>query len=760
MTTLVFDLLGRDRSASRVLNEVGQSADRAGKRLGALGDNSAKALGTFGKALAISSVAAAATVGVHGLTTAVGAIGGAAVAASGSLLLLPGAAAAGAVAFGALKIGVSGFGAALSAIGDPEKFAEAIKALAPAAQEAAHAVAGLKPRFDELRTAVQDRLFAGLGGQITAIGATYLPILQGALSAVAGSANAAAHQVAGVVTQGSRIADVTTITGAAAGTFGHLAPALAPLVGVLLDVAAVGAPILLELTGGAQSAAERFSDFIAAARQSGQLEGWIRGGLAALSQLGQLLANIGSIVGSVFGAMQAAGGGVLGILVQLTGEARAFLSSAAGQQVLTTVFTTLRQLVDALLPGVRALGGALMSAITSIAPALPGLGAAFAAAAVSVAPLVEGLGTLAGTILPPLIAAIGFLAPALGPLAGYLGAIVLGVKAWSAAQLLLNLALTANPIGIVVVALGALIAVIALAWHHSETFRSIVIAAWEAIKSATSAVWGFITGFIRGSIDTIRGVISWLGGLPGMFASWFGAAKDTAVRKVGELVGWLGGLPGRILSALGHLGGLLIGVGWDIVRGLWNGISAGWGWLVGQVQGLARRLFVAAKAALGIGSPSKLFRDEVGRQIPEGIAVGIEGNADSARHAMARLTALLQRSISPRTLGLGGGLSESGRAAQEILDHLRRGGRVFEDFSFRGGSALAGRHNDALAGAFAASGGGDPHRFLADYIGSQRAARQVIEVRSGGSRLDELLVEMLRRAVRTQGGDVQLVLGS
>ena len=37
--------------------------------------------------------------------------------------------------------------------------------------------------------------------------------------------------------------------------------------------------------------------------------------------------------------------------------------------------------------------------------------------------------------------------------------------------------------------------------------------------------------------------------------------------------------------------------------------------------------------------------------------------------------------------------------------------------------------------------------------------RMVLEVHSGGSRLDDLLVEVLSRAVRNRGGDVQLVLG-
>lgn len=60
--------------------------------------------------------------------------------------------------------------------------------------------------------------------------------------------------------------------------------------------------------------------------------------------------------------------------------------------------------------------------------------------------------------------------------------------AWTAVQWLLNAALSANPIGLVVVAIGALIAGIILLWKHSETFRTIVLAVWAAIKVAIKAV--------------------------------------------------------------------------------------------------------------------------------------------------------------------------------------------------------------------------------------------------------------------------------
>lgn len=53
---------------------------------------------------------------------------------------------------------------------------------------------------------------------------------------------------------------------------------------------------------------------------------------------------------------------------------------------------------------------------------------------------------------------------------------------WTAAQWLLNAALNANPIGLVIIAVAALTAGIIYAYNHSETFRNIVNNLWEKLK--------------------------------------------------------------------------------------------------------------------------------------------------------------------------------------------------------------------------------------------------------------------------------------
>lgn len=79
-------------------------------------------------------------------------------------------------------------------------------------------------------------------------------------------------------------------------------------------------------------------------------------------------------------------------------------------------------------------------------------------------------------------------------------------------------------------------------------------------------------------------------------------------------------------------------IGSNIVEGLWNGISGAWEWLKEKVSNLASNLLQGAKDALGIASPSKAFRDQVGKWIPAGIAVGITGNMSSLNKAMADMS--------------------------------------------------------------------------------------------------------------------------
>lgn len=78
----------------------------------------------------------------------------------------------------------------------------------------------------------------------------------------------------------------------------------------------------------------------------------------------------------------------------------------------------------------------------------------------------------------------------------------------------------------------------------------------------------------------------------------------------------------------------IVEVGAEIVSGLWEGIKGAWGKLVENVTSLGSKLVDKVKGFFQIGSPSKLFANEIGKWIPEGIAVGIDANADSVNEAV------------------------------------------------------------------------------------------------------------------------------
>ncbi len=96
----------------------------------------------------------------------------------------------------------------------------------------------------------------------------------------------------------------------------------------------------------------------------------------------------------------------------------------------------------------------------------------------------------------------------------YTGIAAAATKVWAAAQWLINAAMTANPIGIVVVAIAALVAAIVIAYKNSETFRNIVQAVWGAIKVAISATVNWFTGTawpaIKTAIDALGTAFTWI----------------------------------------------------------------------------------------------------------------------------------------------------------------------------------------------------------------------------------------------------------
>lgn len=99
------------------------------------------------------------------------------------------------------------------------------------------------------------------------------------------------------------------------------------------------------------------------------------------------------------------------------------------------------------------------------------------------------------------------------------------------------------------------------------------------------------------------------------------------VQKIPEIIKSLVEGFGQFLSNMWE-------VGKNIVEGIWNGIKKAKDWLIEKVKEWCGSILDGIKAFFGINSPSKLMRDEVGKFIPQGLAIGIEADTDKAIKAV------------------------------------------------------------------------------------------------------------------------------
>lgn len=328
----------------------------------------------------------------------------------------------------------------------------------------------------------------------------------------------------------------------------------------------------------------------------------------------------------------------------------------------------------------------------------------------------------------------------------------------SVAQALLNGAMNANPIMLVVTLIAGLVAAIMTLWATNDGFREAVTNVWNAFKDvvggAISAVGGFITnlvtwfselpgniggflsdvisgvaewasnmvqkaievgsnfitninnffsklpyyigyavGFSLGKIIEFGGnlitfatttipeffhtVVNWFAQLPSNIWNWlldtihnvgeWGAdmidkAIETGssfISSVGDFImqlpsnvwNWLvetinnvaefasnmaskgaeaaSNLKDNIIDGLINLPSRMWEIGDNIVSGIWDGIQNAKDWLIGKITGFASGVIDGFKSALGIHSPSRVLRDQVGKYMAEGIGVGFSDEMKS-----------------------------------------------------------------------------------------------------------------------------------
>jgi phage-related protein len=76
-----------------------------------------------------------------------------------------------------------------------------------------------------------------------------------------------------------------------------------------------------------------------------------------------------------------------------------------------------------------------------------------------------------------------------------------------------------------------------------------------------------------------------------------------------------------------------LSIGKDLVKGIWNGISGAYDWIKKKIKKWVGNVTKFIKKLFGIKSPSTVMRDQVGKFLAEGVAVGIDENTSEVEKA-------------------------------------------------------------------------------------------------------------------------------
>lgn len=271
---------------------------------------------------------------------------------------------------------------------------------------------------------------------------------------------------------------------------------------------------------------------------------------------------------------------------------------------------------------------AVSQAAGAIGAALSGIGAAFGRILSAVGPaLVGGLSNAVNLI----VRFKDFLIPLVAGLVAYktvMLAITVATKAWAAVQALLNIALTANPIGLIIAAIAGLVAGIVVLYNRNETFRKIVQTTWAAIKTAISAVWNWLSTTVfpglKLAFTAIGTAATWLWN-NAITPAWNGIKAVIGVAwevvsdifnnwvRVGQLVGrgamWLWN--NAIQPAWEGIK-TAISAAWDFVSPILDKFSAGWDALKSGISSASSAIKDAVTSAFSglaavIKAPLKLL---------------------------------------------------------------------------------------------------------------------------------------------------------
>ena len=575
-------IVSNAKDAERGLDRTGRSVDRLGR---SAKRNSAQLNQMFrglDDGARIARRVGAVSVAVQALTVTSVAATKALAPLAGLAAAVPGAAAGAAAAMATFKVATNGFADAVSlATEGGEKFAEATKRLPPAMVGAVKATADLGKAFEGVQRSVQASFWSGIAAQVTALGNVALPVLRDSMTAVAKAGN-------GVFRELLRVAATQPVMDALRASFDlarraldNLTPAVAPFVtGIALIVKSSAG--LLGGFNGASGAAAKFLGWAKRITSDGTLRRWFEDGKKAAADLGRLVREAARVLGAIASAAaSAAGSAGLGKFADAVKRIADTLSSPAMKDELTKTFKRAGDIAS----GATQAFIAILPFLVKYGDVILAIGLAYKGVMIIMA--LYNLACAASAVAQTAMGAAGVKALGLVALAW---AKTAAVALLNAAKMALAWVISLGPIGLVVLAIAAVVAILVVAYLKCAWFRDKVNAAFTSVKQWVVNVWNGIVAKVSSAWSSIaRGASN----LRARIAAAFNSVRTSATSTWNGIVAKVRSAWSSVTSATSSVASRIR----QYFSGAAASIKAAFGGVVGSVVGVFSSIAGAASNA-------------------------------------------------------------------------------------------------------------------------------------------------------------------
>lgn len=331
------------------------------------------------------------------------------------------------------------------------------------------------------------------------------------------------------------------------------------------------------------------------------------------SSAGPALSRIGSVFQSSFAPVGQIVSGQLVPALQPFLQALQNLGTAI-MPILNAAFQTFMPVLGSLVANLTQVGATIMTTVT---PVINNMAALFQAAL----PMLQALFQVwAGSLQGIVDAVFPYIQTVISTVMNVINAVITTVMAavqgnWSGVWAGIGNIATTVWNGIKAVVSAGANGIAGIISAISGTLQTIWSGMWNAVKGLASSAWNGITSAVRNGVNSVANAVS--------------------------------GVKSRIVGAFSGAGSWLVSAGRNILQGLTNGIKGAIGAVLSTISGVASKVVETVKHILGIHSPSRVFRDEIGKMIPAGLGIGVEQNEQLAvRPVQSMVSDLLPVSLT------------------------------------------------------------------------------------------------------------------